>query len=404
MYKNNFISFNLLNRKNASKSQNYSLIKHLKDHPVQQQIISILETHRKNQEKDYFKTEPNIIFNQKPKGPKFDKNNKLIPYTYVGPANIFSSNNNSRKYYSSNKVSYADSSQSLNTSRRQSRRSSKKIVFKKIIDGNKNSQICFLNSNSLSKIYSEIKDRIKNNKKNYEREESMLFLDFPKFIKKNIINQENILSKFSDFKKQREKVQKKLLKRTLKENNQELLINKSNDYIVKNQVNLYKDKNEDIDKKYGDNLWSITLRNPSKNGEYEHIGFQNVGSITEPKYTSFNLSRTAEFCSTPECKSKIKIKNLNNLVLSNLEIKGKNLLDFETNKEIGFKGKKVYYKPNEIDCLLFKEKNKVNILTDEDKKKYFGEQTYAENFNKKDFYKNQSLNNKYTKSVITSNI
>ena len=236
----------------------------------------------------------------------------------------------------------------------------------------------------------------------------MQFVDFPKLIKKNILKQENILTNFSRFNNQRVKVEKKLLKRTLKGNTQELLINKSNEFIIKNQINIYRDKNEDADKKYGDNLWNITLRNPNKNGEYERIGYQNIGSSTEPKYTNFNLSRTAEFCSSPGFKSKVKIKQLKNLVWQDLEVKGENLLDFESKKEVGFKGKKIYYKPGEIDCLLIKDKDKdkdkPNEITEEDKINYFGEKIYAENFNKKDYYKDQSLNNKYTKSIISSNI
>ena len=412
MYKYSQTDYRFAQCRTQPRAQNYSLIRSIKDQPIQLQekIIKILENHKKFQETDYFKTEPNIIFNHKPIGPKLDKNDKLIPYSFVGPANLFNSNNNTKKYYSSNKYMRMDSNKSLNSSRRFSRRysSSKKIIPRKFIEENRNSQIHFLNSNSLLNIYNEIKKRINYNKKKYEKEKSLQFVDFPKLIKKNILKQENILTNFSRFNKQRVKVEKKLLKRTLKGNTQELLINKSNEFIIKNQINIYRDKNEDADKKYGDNLWNITLRNPNKNGEYERIGYQNIGSSTEPKYTNFNLSRTAEFCSSPGFKSKVKIKQLKNLVWQDLEVKGENLLDFESKKEVGFKGKKIYYKPGEIDCLLIKDKDKdkdkPNEITEEDKINYFGEKIYAENFNKKDYYKDQSLNNKYTKSIISSNI
>ena len=99
---------------------------------LQEKIISILETHKKFQESDYFKTEPNIIFNHRPIGPKVDKNDKLIPYSFVGPANLFNSNNNSKKYYSTNKYMRMDSNKSLNFSRRYSHRySSKKVIPRK---------------------------------------------------------------------------------------------------------------------------------------------------------------------------------------------------------------------------------------------------------------------------------
>ena len=124
-------------------------------------------------------------------------------------------------------------------------------------------------------------------------------------------------------------------------------------------------------------------------------------------YISFNLNRVPEFFSSSGCKGNrsVKIKNLNNLISTgNLEIRGINLLDFETKKELGFKGKKIYYKPNEIDYLLYKEKNKITTLTEDDKINHFGDKIFAENFNRKDYYDNQSFNNKFTKSFICSNV
>ena len=100
-----------------------------------------------------------------------------------------------------------------------------------------------------------------------------------------------------------------------------------------------------------------------------------------------------------------KYQNFKNLInAGNLEIKGKNLLDFEAMKELGFKGKKIYYKPNEYDYLKYKEVNKLSKLTEEDKLTNFGNKTYAENFNEKDFYDNQPLNIKFIKSNISSYI
>ena len=172
MDKKNLIASHLVHSKNLPNSKNYSLIRNLKDQPIQiqQQVISILESHKKYQITDYFKTEPNIIFNHKPEGPKSDKNKNLIPYSFVGPVNIFYSNNtnNNKRYLSTNKFNRIDVNQSLNSSRRCSCRNQQKFTSKKNSDENRDSQIHFLNSTSLSNVYNAIKNRINNNMKNNE--------------------------------------------------------------------------------------------------------------------------------------------------------------------------------------------------------------------------------------------
>ena len=385
-------------------SPHLSFIKRLKDHPSREKIKSILQKFNKNEEKDYFRIDANIILNHRPRGPKYDKNNIIIPYSFVGPSTLFNEVR-VKKNYSSNKYSRMDSLTSLSSSSHFSRTLSKKIPKKLDIEG-KQPQIHYLNNNSLTNIYKEIKNRIKKERLNKTSYKKTYLGKIPRFIRKNISDQEKILTKHLLFNKERERFSKTLLKKSGKEKKQELLINNSDDYIVKNQLIIFKDKTQNIDKKYNSNLWTITLRNPDKNGEYELLGYQNVGSLTEPKYTLFNMNKVTEFSVPPRCKSiNNNSKTFKNIMNSgNLEIKGENLLDFEAKKELGFKGKKIYYKPNELDYLKFKEKNKLSVINQEDKLINFGDKVYAENFNEKDYCEDQPLNIKFIKSNVSSYI
>ena len=393
-----------MNRNIRKNFIRYSLIKQLKEHPSREKIKPMLQKFKKSQDLDYFKTDSNIILNHRPQGPKYDKNNNIIPYSFVGPSNLYSESKTKRNY-SNNKFIRRDSNSSISFLSRFSRSASKKMVRKSERE-EKTPNLHLLNNNSLTNVLKEIKNRIKKNRLNKTADSKNIFSKVPKFIRKNITNQENILTKHKLFNKERERFLKTLLKKTHKNKKKDLLISNSNDYIIKNQTNLNKDKTENIDKKYNSNLWTITLRNPENNGEYERIGYQNVGSITEPRYTLFNMNKVTEYSIPSGYKEKnYKYQNFKNLInAGNLEIKGKNLLDFEAMKELGFKGKKIYYKPNEYDYLKYKEVNKLSKLTEEDKLTNFGNKTYAENFNEKDFYDNQPLNIKFIKSNISSYI
>ena len=393
-----FTDLRFMNRNNRKNPLSFSLIKRLNEHPLKEKIKSKIKSFNKTQEQDYFKTDANIILNHRPHGPKYDKNNIIIPYTFVGPSNLFNDVRPKKNY--SKKES---SSSSLLSSSHYLRSISKKSV-KREEKNVKKQQSNFLNNNALINIYKEIENRIKKNRLNKTVDDKSSFSSVPKFIQKNISNQEKILTRHLLFNKERERFLKKLLKKTGKIKKQDLLINNSNDYIIKNQTNLYKDKMESSDIKYKSNLWNITLRNPDKDGEFEYLGYQNFGNMTDPRFTLFNMSKNSEYSVLPgySCKNNKskKFKILFNT--TNLEIKGKNLLDFEAKKELGFKGKKIYYKPNELDFLKYKEKNKLSILTEEDKFVNFGDKVYAENFNEKDYCEDQPLNIKYIKSNVSS--
>ena len=75
--------------------------------------------------------------------------------------------------------------------------------------------------------------------------------------------------------------------------------------------------------------------------------------------------------------------------LKNLEINGKNLLDFEEERERKIKGNKVLYKNEYLEYLFNKKTNKGKAVEG-----LYEDKLYANNYNMLDFMKNKNLNNK----------
>ena len=104
----------------------------------------------------------------------------------------------------------------------------------------------------------KIRQRI-SQEKNYKKDKYKLLTEVPFPIRKSLIDQENIFRKIIKEKKIENSIQEKLVKKSNKENNRDLLINKNENFDKKNQELSIIDKNLTIDNKYRDNLWNITL-------------------------------------------------------------------------------------------------------------------------------------------------
>ena len=86
-------------------------------------------------------------------------------------------------------------------------------------------------------------------------------------------------------------------------------------------------------------------------------------------------------------KIKQNLNFLNNM--QNLEINGKNLLDFEEAREKKIKGNKIMHKNEYLEYLFNKKINK-----GKGPDSLYEEKTYAKNYNQLDFMKNINLNSK----------
>ena len=396
-----------------------NIIKNLKDHQDKDKIVNFLLKYNKEQESNYFFTQNNISLGKISQSPNqsirkfYDKNNNLIPYSYVGPPNLFTLQNNVKKStirQSSVLMSKLKGTNSLSVSRFERTRQNNLLI--------NNHEV--IDSKSLKNYYNEIRQRILEEKK--ENKNKLNRFPFP--IKKSLINQEKIFKKLIKEKRIKNNMQEKLKKKSNKKNNEDLLINKNNIFDLKNEEISIIDKNLTIDNKYRDNLWNITLRNLPNKGKYEKVGYTNVGNNYEPRYTFFNINKTIEYFNNPRYKSeeykkkKNIMSNLNgdnyNLKISqnlkvlqsikDLEINGKNLLDVEEKRETEAKGRKIIYKRKELDYLMYKQTEKNKNYSDKDMKtildNIYEEKDYSRNCIRFDYLKNANLTSKYSHDMI----
>ena len=221
-------------------------------------------------------------------------------------------------------------------------------------------------------------------------------------------------------------MQENIRKKCNKLNESELLINKSQNFDKKNQELSIIDKNMTDVKRHRDNLWNITLRNMPVNDIFEKVGYLNVTNKYQPMYTIFNINKNVEYFNNPRyernkteenksCKlysslneDNYDIKIRQNLQVLNsiktLEVNGKNLLDVEDKRETENRGKIIVYNKQDLDCLLFRPKNKnEKEINDKEIKStlddIYEEKIFVRNYRKNDFFKNIYLTSKYSNNL-----
>ena len=393
-----------------------NVIKNLREHQYKDKIANYIDKYNKEQESNYFFTQNNISLGKVNQSSSqslrkfYDKNHNLIPYSFVGPPNLFTLQNNPKKstIRQSSALMKLKGGNSLSVSRFERAKQNKEFLNSHQVIDNK----------LLKNYYNEIRQRISEEKK---ENKNKILTNFP--IRKSLINQEKKLRKFIKEKKLKNNMLEKLKKKCNKRNNEDLLINKNNIFDLKSEEFSIIDKNLTIDNKYRDNLWTITLRNLPHKGKYEKVGYINVGNNYEPRYTFFNINNTIEYFNNPRYRSeeRKKVKNiLSNLNENNynlkinqnlkifqsikdLEIKGKNLLDIEEKRETEAKGRKIIYKRKELDYLLYKQSYKNKNYSDKDMKtildNIYEEKDYSRNYKRFDYLKNANLTSKYSQNM-----
>ena len=384
------------------------LIRSLKDFRGKDGIKQILNDYKKRQEKDYFTYERAISLGSIGKKKKYDKENNLLPYSYVGPADIFTPIKKT-KTLNNNTINISKVTRNSSTS---------SVKKTKHVFNNSNENFQFVDNKSLRYYYEDIKKRI-NDQKNKKLEQKSLLIKLPRAIRKSLNDQENIFLKQAKTKRSSDKLEDYLKVKAHKESKNDLLMNKSNDFQNTMQEKIIVNKNITEDVKYRDNFWTVTLRNPIINGQYEKVGYLNVGNKYEPMFTLFNLNNNIEYVKNPKGKNKsISYKDLDEnshfpktkqdlLHLNNirsLKINGKNLLDLEINRENKIKGKKILYNKRNIEFMYDKEvssntPNKTAFIESYNFNDLSNNRVFADNFSMRDYYKGLNLTSKYSNSV-----
>ena len=256
----------------------------------------------------------------------------------------------------------------------------------------------------------------------------------PNSLKKSLEKQENVFRNTSKYSKFMKKIGEKVKNITKKKKLDELLMNENNFVEKKQELNII-EKNLTDPNKYNKNFWTITLRNTPKNGEYESNGYINTGTKYQPLYSIFKMDNNIEYVRSPYLMENKKQKINNNkkamktpklnktfskfIYLSKIKqnlkkfdsiktlgIKGKNLLDFEDERETSTNSKKIMYNLKYIDYIIMckkkDEETETNFGNLNDKeikfnfKEIYDDRTFAEDFHKTDYFKNINITTKHT--------
>ena len=428
---------------NKKKDKTINLIRKLYEYKTEERekIKKILNDYKEEEKSNYFLSKKNISFGRiKAFSPKsfYDKNNNLIPYSFVGPASLYQVTN-SRRHTIRNFVKKTNQDKSPAIFSRSDKKLIKESGKEETKEG-KNINFKFIDNKGLHNYYENIRKRI-SIKKNKNKE---LIKKIPNALRKSLNKQENVFLNSCKYSKFIEKLGEKMKNKTKKKTFDELLINENTFMDKKQELNII-EKNLTDSNKYTKNFWTITLRNSSKNGEYENDGYINTGTKYQPLYSVFKMNNNIEYIRNPHSKedkkrkinnstkilktpkikkafskfiylSKIK-QNLRNFdSIKTLEIKGKNLLDFEDERETTTKSNKIMYDSKYIDYIIMSKKNKNDkndkkkkIEDDENEKEYgnlnekeikfnfkeiYDDRTFAEDFHKTDYLKNVNITTK----------
>jgi len=389
--------------------KNISLIKKLEDYADKDKVEFLLSEYNKKQEKEYFLTQKNIKLGKIYTDTKKTSN----PLTYLSSPKKSPHQSQRRQNFLSEN-SYGSYSNAMNLYKRSGSLSSRKL--NRLITNIETSNALkknVIDNIELKRHFNDIRHRI-NDIRYQKRYRKKIFVEIPINIRNSLYKQEKIFKKMKKEKNNLKINEKNIKQRTKIVDSNDLLINKSSNYNLKNLEISILDKNLNNENKYNNNLWNISLRNKKQNGKYENLGYLNVGNKYEPRYTFFNMNRNIEYFSLPE-KSKTeniknnlnkknisiniddnlyKLKTRQNLhFLKNLKylrINGENLLDFEESREKKIKGNKILHKNEYLEYLYNKKLNKAKTS-----EPLYEEKIFAKNYNKLDFMKNSNLNSKF---------
>ena len=338
---------NLSKTKKIIKVLFLSKINPVKNESIKENIKEIFEN--PNTYFNLSNESPNkYIIGKKIQGPRYDKNNKLIPYSIVG------------KIYQNKTKSISIFEKRLSAS---IIKKSFSNYFKKFSFHRKNTFNYEDNqfNNQLKTIFSKFDDSIKKN----EKKEINSFLknipnDLNDTVKKHLILQEQSFINQNKINSYRKNLKKKI-KEKIKDTNRVLLLSLSDSYREKKELNEFLDKSDNHNYQYNSQNWIINLRKPIN---YKGInkGFINNGNKSNPLWSSYikksdKIYEKIRKPYTPDYNKTYKntlIKNdsfLNNnsklknyinrcININQLEVNGKKLLDFEKKNAKLLKGRK----------------------------------------------------------------
>ena len=379
---NSYDDKNTNNKDTNILSKTY-LISSLRNHKNKMKILKDVNNFFDNED-TYLNVDSNIYVGKKPQGPRFNTDNEIIPYSYVGeePHNLLHRN-------------------ALKKPNSPIKKQNKVESIGQILKNN-NGEGDILEYESLQTLYSDIKKQTKLNKRRLNEE---LLTELPDLIKERLKFQQKNLTKHKERNREYKIIENYLIKKTNK-SREALLMTNIDSFQFKNAIlNTINEKTPN-DLKLGDYNWYFNLRRP-KNFKGKRDCYINIRTNENPFWGRFfeKYPNPALKCRKP-IMNKNYIKTFENNpylpsipfgkntlhkigLMSDLIVKGKNLIDFEKKFESEIPGKKRVYKKNQLDTM---EESKV--LTVPELEKYIhnitDNQTYANDFDIRELYKNLS--------------
>ncbi len=372
-------------------------ISSIKNHKNKNQILNEINKFFGN-ESNFLNTDSNIYVGRKPRGPRYDENNELVPYSFVGNANYLKKSllkkSNTKKILN----------QSSKTTETQGQLLKKKIDTCDILD-----------SKILQNYYTDMKNHTIRNKK---KENKIMLKTLPILIRDQLKNQEKNLNEYDILDNMSKTMENYLVKRTKKKKEQLLMTNVDSYLFRKAVLNTIEGKTpKEI--KLGDNNWYFNLRRP-KNFKGNRDCYINIGTNEKPFWGRF-FEKSPNYvlkCRKPiinENYIKTFRKNpylpvlpngsnvINELaIMSTLHIDGKSLIDFEKKMQ-DFPGKKKLYKRNQLE-VLEESKN----LTAPELEKYIHEitcdQIYKDDYDVREMYKSLTGRTPFMNASLSSTV
>jgi len=221
-----------------------------------------------------------------------------------------------------------------------------------------------INENDLNEIYFKFKNNFNekyNNKNNNNNNYNKINMN-----KENIKFhlQQITLKNFSKLKNLEKKLNKRLIKKSHKNSNDNLLMNKSQNFRIKNEFLNYLEKENKKTKEISFNEWKMSLRDNNNiqsknvNDDYKNNNSEIIRNPNKKDYLKNFLLKKYD----KNINSNL-LKKVNSVDLYDIQIKGNNLLDLEYDMAKSIKGKKVINKflyANEVSKNLNFTKNNFN--------------------------------------------
>ena len=219
------------------------------------------------------------------KGPRYDKEKKLIPYSFVGPDRFF--------------IIY----------RREAIKNAKNVspIFKHLHKQEKNNK----DKSDINMTSKFLKALPKYNNRNINNinTEKIKNKPLPKIMKAKLKNQEHILKRLFTYENIQTNIENLISKRT-KKNKLNILMNLNKSSTSKNNNYI---KTDDINANLKN--WNFKLRNPKEHGKYKRNGYLKLTSLNDDLFSVINLNKTNQFFPFKQGK------------LVNLKLVGKNILE-----------------------------------------------------------------------------